>query len=179
VYKRYYKDTREEKGGIDPQTVLKNGCFLSEKESRLNDIFPFLNRELLQMVREKRDRTRTLDRIYGYLWLYRQQNKYRAQINRAVSFIEAHYNSPLSLSKIASFVNISPTHLNRIFRLGMGSSCMDYVIGLRLKRACDLLQNTNYRVNEIARHVGYDNPYYFSRLFKNKLGVPPVKYAPA
>jgi YesN/AraC family two-component response regulator len=53
---------------------------------------------------------------------------------------------------------------------------MDYLIHLRIQKACQLLDNTTLQVKEIAAVSGFDDPYYFSRIFKKVMGRSPVDY---
>ena len=53
---------------------------------------------------------------------------------------------------------------------------MQYIISLRFANATNLLENTDYNIKEIAKTVGYDDPYYFSRLFKKCTELSPVGY---
>ena len=58
----------------------------------------------------------------------------------------------------------------------MGMSPAQYVLSLRMVNAQSLLEHTNYNVKEISEIVGYDNPLYFSRVFKKEIGQSPVQY---
>lgn len=53
---------------------------------------------------------------------------------------------------------------------------MQYIVSLRIKNAQTLIETTDYNMNEIALIVGYDNPLYFSRLFKKQKGLSPSEY---
>lgn len=58
----------------------------------------------------------------------------------------------------------------------MGMSPAQYVLSLRMVNAQSLLEHTNYNVKEISEIVGYDNPLYFSRVFKKEIGQSPAQY---
>ena len=62
------------------------------------------------------------------------------------------------------------------FRQYMGMSPAQYVLSLRMVNAQSLLEHTNYNVKEISEIVGYDNPLYFSRVFKKEIGQSPAQY---
>ena len=70
---------------------------------------------------------------------------------------------------------VSYTHLHN-FRQYMGMSPAQYVLSLRMVNAQSLLEHTNYNVKEISEIVGYDNPLYFSRVFKKEIGQSPAQY---
>ena len=58
----------------------------------------------------------------------------------------------------------------------MGTSPMKYILDIRIRNAQVLLETTDYSVSDIAAVIGYDNPMYFSRLFRKAKGLPPAKY---
>jgi ABC-type glycerol-3-phosphate transport system substrate-binding protein/AraC-like DNA-binding protein len=176
TYKRFYDRLPAHLKPLDLTKVLDNGRFFTELEPYYYDVFPFIDRELLLFMTGKRDPARVVRRINEHCAQYAQRKKYSVPVNKVISFIEANYHASLTLANIAATINIGPNHLNRLFKLAQGVPCMEYVIRLRMQRARDLLNNADYRVNEIARLVGYDNPYYFSRLFKKKTGVSPEAF---
>ncbi len=65
---------------------------------------------------------------------------------------------------------------HRIFKAATGSSLQEYLLDLRIRKACDLLLRTDLPVSVIALSVSYEDTLYFSRLFKKKKGVSPTQY---
>ena len=63
-----------------------------------------------------------------------------------------------------------------LFKEHTGKSAIDYIIHLRIETAKNLLKKTTYTINEISSKVGFKNPLYFSRKFKEKTGVSPSEY---
>ena len=72
--------------------------------------------------------------------------------------------------------NMSCTAFRSAFRQHTGVSPNEYIIGQRISAACQLLSQTDKSVSAIAADVGYPDQYYFSRLFRKKMGMPPLKY---
>lgn len=80
----------------------------------------------------------------------------------------------IMLDDMANHAGLSKSHFSRIFRDQTGYSPVEYFIHLKVQKALSLLVLTKLPVQEIARMVGYADPYYFSRLFKKIVGVSPT-----
>ena len=127
-----------------------------------------------------------IPQAYGILYrIYeeaiRSENKgysrNNALFSKATEYIMEHYTDhTLSVSAIAQHANISVSHLRRLFQSNTNSSPINYIHLLRLEKAKNLLLTSNYSILEIASAVGYADPYYFSRLFKEKTGLSPLRY---
>ena len=84
----------------------------------------------------------------------------------------------MTLDDLAERLHLSPSYTSRLFKEVMGRSFATYVSDLRMERALALLLETeSMTVEELARHVGYSDPAYFSRLFKERTGLSPRDYA--
>jgi transcriptional regulator GlxA family with amidase domain len=98
------------------------------------------------------------------------------KIETSIAYMMQHLDEPLQASTLAAQANISLSHYFTLFKRYVGSTPMDYFIRLRLRRACHLLENTEMSVKAIAYTLGYDDPYYFSRIFKSVNRVAPSEY---
>ncbi|MFF0158444.1 helix-turn-helix domain-containing protein [Streptomyces sp. NPDC005263] len=83
---------------------------------------------------------------------------------------------PLSVADHATRHGMTPAELRTAVRRGAGCSPKDYLLGIRLGRAKELLAATELPVAAVARRVGYDDPAYFSRLFTRRVGMAPVRF---
>ncbi|WP_431044955.1 AraC family transcriptional regulator [Streptomyces sp. P1-3] len=83
---------------------------------------------------------------------------------------------PLSVAEHAARHGMTPTELRVAVRRGAGCSPKDYLLGIRLGRAKELLVGTELPVAAVARRIGYDDPAYFSRLFTRRVGTSPVRF---
>jgi AraC-like DNA-binding protein len=79
------------------------------------------------------------------------------------------------LKELAEFAHVSPSYLGSIFRRVTGRSPIDYLIEIRINRAKNLLRD-GYSVTETSRFVGFNDIYYFSRMFKSHEGMSPSEY---
>lgn len=78
-----------------------------------------------------------------------------------------------TVEQMAREAGLSVPHFTDVCRRQTGMPPLAYLIRLRLQRAMDLLQQGSHNVAEVARLVGYEDPFYFSRLFRKHLGMPP------
>ncbi|WP_432093940.1 helix-turn-helix domain-containing protein [Streptomyces sp. bgisy100] len=83
---------------------------------------------------------------------------------------------PLSVAEHAARHGMTPAELRSTVRRAAGCSPKDYLLGVRLGRAKELLAATELPVAAVARRVGYDDPAYFSRLFARRVGTAPVRF---
>jgi AraC-like DNA-binding protein len=98
------------------------------------------------------------------------------RVRMVIRFIEANGDRQLSLNEIAQSINVSPWHLCRLFKLGTGTSVNQYLLGLRMQKAKELLETTCLRVKEIMNQVGIRDESHFARTFKKLYGVSPSQY---
>lgn len=100
----------------------------------------------------------------------------RSKIEETVAFMSQHLNRPLQVATLAAMVNISPSHFFALFKRYIGCAPMDYFTKLRMEEARRLLDTTDSSVKEVAAALGYDDPFYFSRVFKSVNQLAPSNY---
>ena len=98
------------------------------------------------------------------------------KIEQIIAYMRQHLNQPLQVAMLAQAANVSPSHFFVLFKRSTGFSPIDYFIRLRMQEACRLLASTAASVKEVAADLGYEDPFYFSRLFKSVHGVAPTDY---
>jgi YesN/AraC family two-component response regulator len=96
-------------------------------------------------------------------------------VGQVKGYIEENYREA-SLEEAAIAVNLSPSYLSRIFKEKCGFGFSDYLIRVRMEKACELLSDIRYKSYDIAYYIGYDNPKNFSRAFKTYYGKTPKEY---
>ena len=97
-------------------------------------------------------------------------------MEKAMQFFKENFNKNISVEEYAKTVNMSACWFIRRFKEFLKVTPMQYIISLRMTHAKMLLETQLYNVAQVAYHVGYDNPLYFSRLFTKFVGVPPKQY---
>lgn len=96
---------------------------------------------------------------------------------RAKAYIGAHYaDSSLTLDQVARKMGISSNYFSALFKQSTGSSFINYLTDVRIANAKELLKRGNYKTYEVAMRCGYENPTYFSTIFKRRTGVSPSEY---
>ncbi|MBC8539222.1 response regulator [Christensenellaceae bacterium NSJ-63] len=112
------------------------------------------------------------------LEIYAENRKkgYSYLVSEILDYIEHYFTKLNTLGDIASQCGVSVEHMCRVFKSETGMTCNTYVNMLRLKKAEELLTDTNLKISEIAELVGYGNISYFSRVFKDKYGMNPFSY---
>jgi AraC-like DNA-binding protein len=97
-------------------------------------------------------------------------------VQRVAHYIEAHHGLDVTLQRLAQVAGLSPYYLTRLFGRYTGRGVMTYLGDVRHREAQALLRNTDLAVAEVARSVGYDDAYYFSRVFRSREGCAPLYY---
>lgn len=98
------------------------------------------------------------------------------EIDKATLYFNEHYNDDISIDEYADNNHMSVSWFIRNFKQCTGFTPMQYILSKRIYHAEILLQDPNYNITEISQIIGYDNPLYFSRIFKKAKGLSPSDY---
>jgi len=97
-------------------------------------------------------------------------------MERVQAFMQQHIHNSFRLEELAKHMRSSKFHFCKKFKDLTGQSPMQYFIQLKMQNACTLLDTSEQSVKRIAANLGYEDPYYFSRLFKKQIGLSPLQY---
>lgn len=116
--------------------------------------------------------------LLSRLYSFDENNSSQDIINiaKAASYIENHFTESFSVAFLAELSHYSERHFIRIFKRAYGLSPHEYIISLRLGRACRLLRDSDMNVSETAKNCGFEDINYFSRIFRRKTGLSPSEY---
>ena len=126
--------------------------------------------------------------LYEYLFLltskfpgnaYAEQEKKGGHAEAALQYIEEHYCDPITVGEIAAHLGINRSYLHRVFKSLTGVSIQSYLLDYRIRQACILLRSTDLSVRVIAHSVSFIDPLYFSRIFRQKVGISPSQFRKA
>jgi AraC-like DNA-binding protein len=98
------------------------------------------------------------------------------ELERLKQYIEFHMAEPVSLCHLAEFARLSPATVGRLFRRHLGTTPVTWILRVKVERARLLLRTRRLTVAEVARAVGFADPYYFSKCFKKLTGQAPQAY---
>jgi transcriptional regulator GlxA family with amidase domain len=93
-----------------------------------------------------------------------------------LDYMTKHLNKSINLSDIAEYADCSTSTLNRLFQKNLNKSPAQWLQEERLKKAARLVSTSILTFSEIGKHIGIDDPYYFSKLFKQHYGMTPTAY---
>ncbi|MEG7531025.1 MAG: response regulator [Hungatella sp.] len=100
---------------------------------------------------------------------------YEQIVHKVQHYVDENYRDA-SLEAASVLVSLSSSYLSRIFKDNCGFGFSDYLMKVRMEKACELLNDIQYKSYDIAYYIGYDNPKNFSRAFKAYIGKTPKEY---
>ncbi|KRE64542.1 response regulator [Paenibacillus sp. Soil750] len=110
-------------------------------------------------------------------WRSRIYDKYSDMISKVKDYMQLNFERDnFSLQDAAEYVNLSPNYLSRVFSQETGQTFIEFLTQVRIRKAMDLLKSTSAKSYEIAFLVGYNDPHYFSNLFKRLTGMTPKEF---
>ena len=115
---------------------------------------------------------------FFYIDTYRASKGHQSSnpVEQAVFFMKKNLHQSIKVKDIAEHVQLSESHFSKLFRNKTGSAPMDYFIDLKMQEAIRLLSNQSMRIKEVAFSLGYNDPFYFSRIFTKHIGVNPTSF---
>jgi two-component system response regulator YesN len=151
-------------GGVDVNIMLEKNLAYVNKVMEINnqeDLCAWISTALNEFI----------ELVYSS-----QDAKKVTQIRPAINYIDANYDKPIALAEIAKASHLSVSRLAHIFKEQMGVTIIDYLTSVRIERAKQLLLATEQNCTEICFQIGYNNQSYFTRTFKELVGMTPRQF---
>jgi len=159
--------------------VLAAAKFVDELEGNVYQIIPGLN-HIESILADIETPIQLRDQVGNVLigaLVFRDKRatqQYAGVIRQAEDYIEQHFMDPnLSLNDVAAQVSLSPSHFSAVFSQETGQTFKERLTEARIKKAKELLRTTTLRSSEISDQVGYNDPHYFSHVFRRQTGLTP------
>lgn len=107
----------------------------------------------------------------------KQYTRNQEAVLKAAEYIKKNYHSKdISLLRVSAEVSLSQYYFSHIFKYEFGISFIEYLTKVRIEAAAKLLKNKRLNINQVAYAVGYQDPNYFSKVFKKHIKFSPVEY---
>ncbi len=97
-------------------------------------------------------------------------------VNGSIDYMLRHLDRPLRVSTLSSMAGVSDSYFFALFKSATGYAPIEFFNRLRMQRACKMLTARTVSVKDVALALGYRDRFYFSRLFKSVIGIPPRDY---
>ena len=98
------------------------------------------------------------------------------RVRRAIGYLRQRREEQINIPELASMANLSSSHFCAIFKKITGFAPLDYFIRLKVRRACELLDGTDFPIKRIAVELGFSDALYLSRVFRRIHGMSPTEY---
>ncbi|MNR29704.1 HTH-type transcriptional regulator YesS [compost metagenome] len=97
-------------------------------------------------------------------------------ITKIMEMIEREYSQDISLNIVAEQLNLNPAYISRLFKQITGQPFVDVLKKVRIEKSKELLVQSDMKIGEIGKQVGYSNAYYFIKVFKEMIALTPGEY---
>ncbi|WP_053957263.1 helix-turn-helix domain-containing protein [Inediibacterium massiliense] len=146
----------------------------------LNEIYKLIKYDYVDLIKVKAIELFLME-IYGYNNYETQEKRYYTKVQmdkvkRIKNIIEDNYNKKLTIKDLSRMANINTTDLKRCFKDMFGHSIYAYKRKYRMKKAIQLLLETDYKIYEIVHIIGYNDAGQFAKMFKEIQGMTPTEY---
>lgn len=132
---------------------------------------------LLEKCKTREDIVETMSWIMNDLMTLREEPRLaQSVVEKAKKYILDNYQEEIRLETVAKAVHLSPSYFSALFKKTTGCSFAKYLTRTRITKAKELLENTEFSITEIALQVGFNEPAYFTAVFRRNVGMTPLLY---
>jgi len=105
-----------------------------------------------------------------------KEGKNLQAVQKAADYIVKNSDRKITIDEVAQYVYLSPCYLSRIFKQNLGCTLMEYLTQVRVEKAKAMLRDPKYNITQVAEESGFEDPGYFTRVFKKIEGITPSRY---
>jgi len=98
------------------------------------------------------------------------------RLRPVITYIDEHFREKIYIEELSAMINVSPDYFTKMFKESIGKTPIDYINGMKVNTAMDLLCTTEMAMTEIAESIGFCNPNYFHKIFKQYMLTSPLAY---
>jgi AraC-like DNA-binding protein len=142
-------------------STLKNGYSKNNLDYSISGLFHFLG---------------SLKFLGAYRESLSTKQGQRDRVDDAIHFMRENIHKRLTLKDIADYTGISVSHFSVLFQKKTGYSALNYFSQLKIQQACQYLDFSDMKINQISMLTGFEDPFYFSRIFTKTMGLSPTEY---
>jgi AraC-like DNA-binding protein len=176
-FKGAYADTLREQGFLSPKKPLYEVGLQNTLLSIYSQIFELVqNQQPLYQVRASSLVLTLVAEILAHERRTVQHSNSEQLVERAKFFMEENIYREVDLGGFGEMLGVSTSHLNSVFKSYTAMTPYQYFISIKIRKAKELLERGDCPIKEVAFRLGFDDPYYFSRLFKKKTGISPSRW---
>jgi len=141
-----------------------------------SEFYPSFNQDILATS------TPNLRKAITHILQLIEENYYRGKVaqseavHKALLYIMANIEKKITLHDVADFACISAGYLSTMFKREYKQNMMDFINNLKIEKACELLRENRYYISEISNMLGFEDAYYFSRVFRKYIGLSPSQF---
>lgn len=98
------------------------------------------------------------------------------RLRPVIDYIAEHFGEKIYIETLSDMITVSPDYFTKMFKDSIGKTPIDYINGIRINKALELLSGSDVPVNEIADIIGFSGPNYFHKIFKQYMNTSPLSY---
>ncbi|MCC3379937.1 response regulator [Paenibacillus farraposensis] len=155
-------------------TAHKQGRFITQMDQSGFD--PLHAQKIVQSFSSLKEWVFSMMNKLKSEWSASEQNAKSYVVKQVQELISQDKGQELSVKTIADQVYLHPVYLSKIYKAETGEGLGDYIIRMRMERALYLLKDSNKKIYEITTELGYQNPQYFSKMFRKHYGMTPHEF---
>lgn len=146
----------------DKENYLYNFQQLVERYSNVSEMLQFLlTLTLLQLNVKSEDEHKKIE---------------NETMSNILEYVDKNFCSDISIQDLSQRFYVNPNYISQLFKKELGKSFTEYLTNLRVRYACELLSNSELSLQNVADKTGYNDYFYFSKVFKKIIGKTPSKY---
>lgn len=159
--------------GISPQNPLCHISLHGELKTVIDRIYEVADN---RSISSKLHIEGLICEFFSILMRNSSEKNKQDPVNAALQIIDYNFCTDISLEQVAESLCVTPAYLSRRFAEQVGVSPKKYILTKRIERAKELLQLSNINIFEVSNSIGYEDQFYFCRIFKKMTGVSPSDY---